>query len=181
VKTGAPDFAKQNITDVGLRMSVCAGLVMVDQSGNIIRLAHYTAQEHFERQWIYWFLVAQTDIAATFITYLSFNTFASGICKTDGGLEERLLQYPLYDFSTRFWAYHVCASGAELKQLIFRFLENGANVSAACQAMPVSESSGHPNYSQKVPNSRFRAVPCCSFRACQDYQIATRHRISRRC
>lgn len=86
VQIDTRELDRDNITDVGLMTSVCAGLVTVDKSSSIVRLVHYTAQEYFEKQWTSWFPDANTDIAVTCITYLSFDTFGSGICKTDDDL-----------------------------------------------------------------------------------------------
>ena len=36
-------------------VSVCAGLVTVDEESDIIRLVHYTTQEFFERTQNIWF------------------------------------------------------------------------------------------------------------------------------
>jgi hypothetical protein len=66
-----------------IRNSVCAGLVTIDEESDIIRLIYYTTQEYFERTQTRWFPSAQTDIATTCLTYLSFDTFESGFCSTD--------------------------------------------------------------------------------------------------
>ncbi|GMG37995.1 unnamed protein product [Aspergillus oryzae] len=152
VQIDTRELDRDNITDVGLMTSVCAGLVTVDKSSSIVRLVHYTAQEYFEKQWTSWFPDANTDIAVTCITYLSFDTFGSGICKTDDDFEKRLLLYPLYDFAAVFWAHHVRSSRVDMEELIAKLLKDGSKSSAVCQAIMVSGSSRHPNYSQKVPN-----------------------------
>jgi len=64
-------------------VSVCAGLVTVDEESDIIRLVHYTTQEYFERVRLEWNPGAQEEIAVACLTYLSFDTFRSGSC-TDG-------------------------------------------------------------------------------------------------
>ncbi|QMW26979.1 hypothetical protein G4B84_002268 [Aspergillus flavus NRRL3357] len=152
VQIDTRELDRDNITDVGLMTSVCAGLVTVDKSSSIVRLVHYTAQEYFEKRWTSWFPDANTDIAITCITYLSFDTFGSGICKTDDDFEKRLLLYPLYDFAAVFWAHHVRSSRVDMEELIAKLLKDGSKSSAVCQAIMVSGSSRHPNYSQKVPN-----------------------------
>ncbi|GMF91910.1 unnamed protein product [Aspergillus oryzae] len=152
VQIDTRELDRDNITDVGLMTSVCAGLVTVDKSSSIVRLVHYTAQEYFEKEWRSWFPDANTDIAVTCITYLSFDTFGIGICKTDDDFEKRLLLYPLYDFAAVFWAHHVRSSRVDMEELIAKLLKDGSKSSAVCQAIMVSGSSRHPNYSQKVPN-----------------------------
>jgi GPI inositol-deacylase-like protein len=51
--------------DIELIVSVCVGLVVIDEESDIIRLVHYTAQEYFERTWERWFPNAHTDITKT--------------------------------------------------------------------------------------------------------------------
>jgi hypothetical protein len=43
-------------------VSVCAGLVTVDEESNIIRLAHYTTQEYFNQTREKWFLNIDTNL-----------------------------------------------------------------------------------------------------------------------
>src|ERR1700760_3640296 len=49
VELGEDNLDKDNIPSIEDIVSACAGLVIIDQESNIIRLVHYTAQEYFER------------------------------------------------------------------------------------------------------------------------------------
>ncbi|KAF3142121.1 hypothetical protein TWF703_001344 [Orbilia oligospora] len=51
-----PEIEKNNFTEVSDMISVCAGLVTIDEESNVVRLIHYTTQEYFNqahKQWIY--------------------------------------------------------------------------------------------------------------------------------
>jgi hypothetical protein len=87
VKKGTSTFDEENITELSLITSVCAGLVAMDENSNIIRLVHYTVQEYFERKKDEWFSKAQEEISVACITYLSFNNFESGPCLSDKDFE----------------------------------------------------------------------------------------------
>lgn len=50
VEVGACDLDRDNLDDIQLMVSTCAGLVTVDSPSCIIRLVHRTAQEFFERR-----------------------------------------------------------------------------------------------------------------------------------
>jgi hypothetical protein len=55
VEVGDDDLDEDNVPEVEDVISVCAGLVVVDEAGDVIRLVHYTTQEYFERtreKWI---------------------------------------------------------------------------------------------------------------------------------
>ncbi len=160
-------------------VSVCAGLVTVDEESNIIRLVHYTTRKYFERTQTRWFPKAQTAIAKTCITYLSFDSFKTGSCPTDEEFAARLRLSPLYHYAARSWGYYVrtaltqeklitelcesrsnvynatqamMAALSQMKELILDLLESEAKVSSATQAMFAEKNySYESDYSQKVP------------------------------
>ena len=90
VEIGEFAFNENYLPQIEDMVSVCAGLVTVDEESNIIRLVHYTIQEYFDKTKGKWFPNAAKDIATTCITYISFDTFESGFCLTDRRFEERL-------------------------------------------------------------------------------------------
>src|SRR5437588_4296019 len=61
VEVGDSTLDEENLTDIEDMVSVCAGLVAVDEESHIIRLVHYTTQEYFERTWTCWLPNAQRD------------------------------------------------------------------------------------------------------------------------
>lgn len=69
---------KEALRDRGYLLSVCSGLIVITEKTEIVRFIHYTTQEYFERACHPQFVSAQTYLATTCITYLSFSTFASG-------------------------------------------------------------------------------------------------------
>jgi hypothetical protein len=54
IEPGDKALDSDDIYDVEGVISVCAGLVTVDEESNIIRLVHYTTQEYFERTRLKW-------------------------------------------------------------------------------------------------------------------------------
>jgi ankyrin repeat protein len=149
IKVGKPELDQGDLPQLRDMVSVCAGLVTVDEESNIIRLVHYTTQEYFERTQMTWFPGAQRDIARTCIAYLSFDTFEAGFCETDDKFEKRLKQNPLYDYAARNWGDHARVSSTQEGQLILNFLKSEAKVSGSSQAMMASRS--YSGYSQRVP------------------------------
>jgi hypothetical protein len=94
ITDGASALNERNLTETGLMVSVCVGLVIIDKESDIIRLVHYTTQEYFERMQNLWFPHTQRDIATTCVTYLSFNAFEAGSCPTDEEFKARLRLNP---------------------------------------------------------------------------------------
>jgi hypothetical protein len=101
VEESEPNLDEENLPQIDDIVSVCAGLVTIDEESNIIRLVHYTTQEYFERTQKQWFPDAEIKITETCVTYLSFDVFNSGYCQTDSEFEERLRLNQLYDYAAK--------------------------------------------------------------------------------
>ncbi|KAK7917981.1 hypothetical protein PG985_009855 [Apiospora marii] len=130
VEPGQPMLDPENLPEIGHLVSVCAGLVTVDEESEVVRLAHYTAQEYFALTKEQWFPMFQETIVMTCLSYLSFNAFAAGPCPST--LAERFRQYPFYDYAAGHWGHH--ARGAQTREYILTFLQMGNEVDAADQA-----------------------------------------------
>ena len=152
VKPGDSELDKENLRDIEDMVSVCAGLVTVDEESNIIRLVHYTTQEYFERTQKDWFPNAEINITITCVTYLSFYTFESGFCQTDEEFEERLQLNPLYGYAAQNWGHHARAASLGVEQSILDLLGSETKVSASSQALIASRLDSYDHsYSQRVP------------------------------
>ena len=150
VEIGEVELDPENVADVEDLVSVCAGLVVVDRESAIIRLVHYTTQEYFERVKDAWNPGAQSDIARTCLTYLSFNAFRSGSCFTDEQFEKRLRQNPFLDYAARHWGDHARAIEVEVSDLACSFLLESGSLSCAEQVLLVP-GSRFRGYSQTFP------------------------------
>ena len=147
IEAGDTELGEDNLQDIEEIVSLCAGLVTIDEEGDIIRLVHYTPQEYFEKIQSSSFPDAQKDIAVVCITYLSFNAFETGFCLTKNELEARLRLYPLYSYAAQNWGHHARAASTKVEQLTLKFLENQQKIFAAGQAMIAS----FPGFSERVP------------------------------
>ena len=78
VEIGSRTLDKDNQADIGLSISVCAGLVVIDKKSDVVRLVHYTTQEFFERNWETMFPGSHAYIAKACITYVSLEYFDCG-------------------------------------------------------------------------------------------------------
>ena len=148
-----PDEAEldpENIPDVEDLLSVCAGLVVVDQESAVIRLVHYTTQEYFERIRDAWNPGAQTRMASTCLTYLSFSIFKTGSCSSDKEFEERLQGSQFLDYAAKHWGEHVLTVEGQICELACSFLSNKELVSCAAQVLLRPEFTCRA-YSQMYP------------------------------
>ncbi|UKZ79072.1 hypothetical protein TrVFT333_006823 [Trichoderma virens FT-333] len=150
VGIGGSRLDQTDLPQVQDLISVCAGLVMVNEGSDIICLFHYTAQEYFMQTQRHWFPDAEDDITGICITYLSFDVFKGGFCPTDAEFEEQLRSYLLYDYAAHNWGHHA-REAINLNPLVLDFLQYQAKVEASSQALFAVKESGRPHYSQNVP------------------------------
>jgi hypothetical protein len=150
-----PDYVEldpDNIPDVEDLLSVCAGLVVVDQESAVIRLVHYTTQEYFEHIRDLWNPDARLHIASTCLTYLSFSIFNTGSCSSDKELEERLQKHAFLDYAAKHWGEHAGTVEDQICELACSFLPNPGLVSCATQAL-CYRNNVYRGYSQEYPKN----------------------------
>jgi ankyrin repeat protein len=128
------DIDEEALADEDILISVCAGLVTIDQESNIIRLVHYTTQEYFERIRAARFPDAQASIAMTCLVYMSFNVFAESYCENDEEMWIRVHQYPFLRYAAQHWGDHARGDLEEvIEELALKFLRNNTKVISSNQ------------------------------------------------
>lgn len=136
VEDGASEVAEDNFPEADDMVSVCAGMVTVDEESGIIRLVHFTMQEYFESTLQTWAPDAQTAIAKKCLTCLMFDVFRAGPCSSVEDLEERCQQNVLFDYAARYWGTHVESTTENTtEEMALDFLESEKNVDSTCQVV----------------------------------------------
>ncbi|KAK4653514.1 hypothetical protein QC762_0084380 [Podospora pseudocomata] len=152
-KPGKSELDDGDLPCIGDMVSVCAGLVTVDENSGIIRLVHYTTKEYLEGTRPGWNPNAELAITTTCVTYLSFTVFETGFCTTYRKFEERLQSNPLYDYAARNWGHHA-RKAATSSQVVIDFLESKAKVEASTEAlMATNWDRFYPGYAPEVPRN----------------------------
>ncbi len=151
VEVGESKLDVENFSQIEDIVSVCAGLVTVDEESSIIRLVHYTTQEYFDRTRGEWFPDIETNIATICVTYLSFENFESGICQNDQEFKRRFQLNNFYDYAARNWGYHAREASTSCQGVI-DFLQKQAQVEASSQAlMAIKRWPDEVENSQAIP------------------------------
>lgn len=88
-------------------LSVCAGLVTLNDKDGTLRLIHYTAQEYFQDTWMRWFPHESVAIVDTCLAYLSFDEFKGGPCVDREALRLRKTHYGLLEYAAKHWSSHL--------------------------------------------------------------------------
>ena len=151
IEPGDKALNVDNIYDVEDIISVCAGLIIVDEESSIIRLVHYTTQEYFERVRSEWHPCIQKEIAVACLTYLSFDTFRIGSCSDDEAFGQRVTKNPFFDYSAHYWSEHIRPVERAILDLALAFLCNEALVDCTAQGA-LTPSYKHKGYSGHFPS-----------------------------
>jgi len=165
IEPGDKALNADNLYEAEDIISVCAGLVAVDEESGSIRLVHYTTQEYFEQIRLEWYPGAQKEIAIASLTYLSFDTFWSGSCGKDVDIEntetrikasdeafdQRLTENPFFDYAAHFWSEHVRPVQSITSRLALAFLCDVALVDSTAQGAWTPEHK-YKGYSRGFPH-----------------------------
>ncbi|KAK3176315.1 hypothetical protein OEA41_007638 [Lepraria neglecta] len=122
IESTASNFDDENLVVQELLVSLCAGLVILEEQSGYIKLVHYTAQEYFEQTREKLFPTARLEIAKACLAYLSYDEVR--ICRS--------LSRPLFDSQGYFFAYwddHVRSTPEDtIHDLAIRFLSQDEKV-----------------------------------------------------
>ena len=136
-----------NLPEVDDLLSVCAGLVTVDNQSDIFRLVHYTTQTYL-REKHHWIQDAESVITQTCLAYLSFDDFGSGRCGDGKTLHQRWQEYPLYTYVASNWGLHLNAASEALRWCLPDFLNDEDKVQS-CAETSFSRSKGDHIYRRR--------------------------------
>jgi len=76
IETGDTELEEDNGLDCETILSVCAGLITIDESSDTIRFVHYTTQEYLQRTQKRWLPKAELKIARACLDYLLLHEFS---------------------------------------------------------------------------------------------------------
>lgn len=114
---------EDDLPDLNDIIDYCGSLVVHD-STEVIRFAHYTVQ-HFLENYRPTGLLAPTDLARVCLTYLSFNVFDTGPCLKKNLFNNREDTYKFAAYASQNWGTYTRGPGEEdlrVRRLLFRFL-----------------------------------------------------------
>ncbi|KAJ7443720.1 ankyrin repeat-containing domain protein [Mycena latifolia] len=98
-----------NLMDINIVLSVCAGLIIVDEAMAVVRLIHYTTQSYFDSIQPVQFTDAHTTIASKCLAYLSFDEFSKLVASLYR-VREAVKAHPLIAYSSNFLLHAAEAS-----------------------------------------------------------------------
>ena len=133
-----------DIDDGDTLLSICAGLVVIDEEVRTLRFVHFTTQDYLERHSDALFGDPHAQITSSCLHYLGFNNFASGPCRNGDDIKERHEKTPFFEYASLYWPKHArsvsdfeqkAAKGLNICDLILRFLSKDGNVASFLQVI----------------------------------------------
>ncbi|RBR01921.1 hypothetical protein FVER53263_20921 [Fusarium verticillioides] len=137
-------------------VTVCAGLVAVDEAKKTIQLVHYTVQEYINQRPCQLLPVTELDLARACIAYLSFSSFEGGYYDRWDGMEDRLKPYPFYHYAAKNWGHHARDSSISVDELIEHFNPGTQLMKSVCVLLVRESSIPGTWYWPKPPRSTSR-------------------------
>lgn len=137
------EFDEEAVPKESALLSVCCGLVVVEQESSILRFVHLTTEKYFEQTRQTRYPSAQKALSEACLTYLSLNVFASGPCPEENidimfdNVRGRLQVNPLLKYAARHWGNHARKAfeqGFSIDNLILEFLKARGSLGSSVQA-----------------------------------------------
>jgi hypothetical protein len=168
IGTSSSNVHERDLHSIDEILSACAGLVRVDRENDTIGFIHSTAKDFFQVQLCtidtkstgssiensrgsqdvdMSLMEAHRQLAMACVTYLNFDEFRTGPCRTERELIQRFEDYPLYKYAAENWGTHAkhiidCFDSSDSK-ILFSFLQDRLKVGAASQAQNYNKSGSH--------------------------------------
>lgn len=135
VKTGQYRLDEFDLPDKTILLGVCAGLVTVGEYSNTIRLAHYTVHDYLLANPIIAEENADLKLATACLTYLTFDSFNTGVCKSRISPQD-CKPHSFLDYAAHYLSSHLRSCDENLTILaVLKFLASPGNVSTYLQAL----------------------------------------------
>lgn len=99
IEPGDKEIDEDNILDTEQLLTICAGLVTIDEQSDSVRFIHYTTQEYLQRNQSTWLPLANTEIARSCTAYLSIDGLLVGPCASEEDYKSRLKEFVLLEYA----------------------------------------------------------------------------------
>ncbi|KAL2833826.1 ankyrin repeat-containing domain protein [Aspergillus cavernicola] len=166
---------KDNIPEIEDLITVCAGLVTIDEQSLVARLVHYTTQEYFEWNHARILPYSHREVGSNCIHYLCFDAFESGTAWKFKEYDARIQEYPLFEYAAENWGYHVRQQQVEMGLVLKLQTDQGKDIldqGAFIESRVISHGT-NPLYNA-VRNGRDRALEVLA-NAGADIEATTDH------
>ena len=135
IEDESSELDEDNLPDMSEVITVCAGLVIIDEKSDVVRLVHYTAQDFFERTTSVWAPFAEEMIAKSCLTYLSLESVVESCSNfvarkgSTGVYDDLCRDNVLVRYAAYYWGYHAEKGWTDsVERRVIGFLEDKKRV-----------------------------------------------------
>jgi hypothetical protein len=107
IEPGDKEIDEDNILEIEQLLTICAGLVTVDEQSDGIRFIHYTTQDYLQRNQQMWLPHAKVEIVRSCTAYLSVEGLLVEPCISEMDYKSRLKQLVLLEYAAVYWGPHL--------------------------------------------------------------------------
>lgn len=122
IEPEATTLDPDNLLDMETVVSVCAGLIIVDERSSVVRLIHYTTQDYLNTFQTERFSNAHTEILAGCLTYLAFKEF-SDLPQAHRPQKALVRKHPFLKYSQYCLLHAVGQPENQLQERLIAFLK----------------------------------------------------------
>jgi ankyrin repeat protein len=143
IEDGDTSHDSSCLIDIDAIISYCEGVVVVEEESRIVRFVHYTFQKFLETQPPESQEQVHGEMAKSCQTYLLFQSFSTGRCRTDTEMNLWLGKYPFLLYAAKSWVTHFRKSRQdkiEHDEPVIKMLEDPSFREACLQAYMLPDS-----------------------------------------
>ncbi|KAK4159023.1 ankyrin repeat-containing domain protein [Cladorrhinum sp. PSN259] len=134
---GHAELSEYRIPDIQHLLRISSGLIEIDPNTSIARLADASLHRYLNTYREILLPHSESAFARTCVTYLSFDEFKNGPCRSWNGTIQRVQKYPFLLYSASHWGDHFakCQEDEEVFKLVRAFLVDHGRVASSLQVM----------------------------------------------
>jgi hypothetical protein len=106
VKEDTTDITEDDLPNLEMIISLCMGLIGLEEESGTIRLVHETTQQYLENYFQKHKEDGDAEIADVCLRYFSFPAFSQEFPDRKS-VEEHMARYPLSEYATMYWFVHI--------------------------------------------------------------------------
>ena len=153
IEPGSHQLDEDNIPGEELLTSVCAGLVVVDQESQLVRLCHYSTEEYLKRFRGGKFPQASKYIVETCLTCLLYSEHTKGAVSVEEEIVSRIKGCHFIDYAATNWGHHIKGPlEKDLLDLALKFLTMEEGLEYSVQSVYFMKNWNH-GQSQRYPKN----------------------------
>jgi ankyrin repeat protein len=117
-------FDEDNLWRIEDIVSMCAGIITVDEQSDIVQLRHYTRYEFLKNHWTEFFPDPHIQLTTICIAYMRHEALQDGNTASYGQFMGYLERFPPFEYSAKNWGFHARMSYSKVKEDVLAFVQS---------------------------------------------------------